>query len=181
MATSAPLSDPLQKLIGLFHPEPAELGRFEPVNADELPLAYQQLLAHQHHMTVTVEAFHQSPVDVQVLARRNSPGSYAREILLLRRSDGQVVQFGIMRLYTESLAPQVRAEVQREASPLGHILIRNDVLRSIQLQQLFRVTPGPLLCSWFGLEQPRITYGRTALIRADGYPSVELVEIVAPV
>lgn len=169
------------ELSRLFHAEIGELGRFEPVTADELPLVYRQLLAHEHHMTVTVEAYHRSPVDVQILGRQNTPLYYAREILLVRRTDGRVVQHGIMRLAKASLAPHVRAEVEREASPLGHILIRHDVLRSIRLRQLYRVTPGAALTGWFGLEQPRITYGRTAQISADGEPSVELLEIVAPV
>ena len=42
------------------------------------------------------------------------------------------------------------------------------------------VTPGPDLCRLLGLAQPQTTYGRTAFIYCDGYPAVELLEIVAP-
>jgi hypothetical protein len=47
-----------------FFPTLADLGTFEPVAADEMPADYRALLAHDDHMTVTVEAFHKCLVDV---------------------------------------------------------------------------------------------------------------------
>ncbi len=170
----------LDSLVRLFHDAPHELGRFEEVTASAMPAVYRELLAHEHHMTVTVEAHHRSPVDVEVLSRHSTPTHYAREILLRRRSDRQVVQFGIMRLNLSHLSEQVRAEVESETVPLGHVLIRFGVLRSIHVASLWRVTPGPRLAEWFGLVEPRITYGRTALIHCDDGPVVELLEVVTP-
>jgi hypothetical protein len=37
------------------------------------------------------------------------------------------------------------------------------------------------MVQWFGLSEPRETYGRLALIHCDGKPAIELLEIVAPV
>lgn len=171
----------IDEMVGMFHPTSDALGRFEPVTADEMPLAYRDLLAHEHHMTVAVEAFHQGPVDVHVLGTQVSSQWYAREILLRRRSDNVVVQYGIMRLYLSLLAPHVQAEVLSERIPLGHILIRHDILRRIELVQLYRVTPGERLTACMELDRPRTTYGRTARIHSGDKLGVELLEIVVPV
>jgi hypothetical protein len=171
----------LDALIGLFFPARKPLGRFDEAPPEALPAVYRRLLAHEHHMTVTVESFHNSPVEVRVLAKRVTATHYARMILLARESDGAVVQFGIMRVNLDCLSPAVRHEIESQSAPLGRILIRHDVLRTIHLGLLWRVEPGPELCRWFGLAAPQETYGRTALIRTDGDPAVELLEIVAPV
>ncbi len=177
---SAPSPD-LQTLVGLFFPDPAKLGRFEGVAAAAMPADYQSLLAHQEHMTVTVEKFHGSLVDVVVLKQQLSGEHYARKILLRRQSDGKVVQFGIMRLDFTSVDEAVRREVEGQSTPLGRILIQHNVLREVRLEKLWRVTPGDDLRWWFAAAPGQITYGRTALIDCNGKPAVELLEIVAPV
>ena len=60
------------------------------------------------------------------------------------------------------------------------MLIEHNVLREVQLASLYRVTPGPELCRLLEVVQSTTTYGRTAFIYCDGYPAVELLEIVAP-
>jgi len=57
----------LSELVGLFYGSTAELGHFEQVPAESMPPAYRKLLDHDQHMTVAMEAFHGSPVDVKVL------------------------------------------------------------------------------------------------------------------
>jgi chorismate-pyruvate lyase len=171
----------LGTLTRLFYDGPDSLGDFAEVSADELPEAYRRLLAHDAHMTVTVEQFHDSPVRVRVLDKRVTTTHYARKILLERQTDGQVVQFGIMRVNFAYLSPEVRAEIESEAAPLGRILIRHNVLRNVQLFSLWRITPGPDLTALLGLAGPVVTYGRTALIDFSGVPAIELIEIVSPV
>jgi chorismate-pyruvate lyase len=170
----------LETLIALFFAAPEPLGRFRDVAPDDLPRPYARLLAHEHHMTVTVEAFHHDVVDVRVLQRTRTPSHYAREILLTRRGDGRVVQYGIMRVRLDCLGPEVRAQIEAEDTPLGHVLIRHGVLREVHLRRLWEVQPGPRLRELFAGDE-RTTYGRTAMIDLDGEPAVELLEIVAPV
>ena len=74
----------------------------------------------------------------------------------------------------------MRREILSEIKPLGRVLIEHNVLREVQLASLYRVMPGPALCELFALADPLATYGRTAFIYCDGYPAVELLEIVAP-
>ncbi len=175
----------LDELIGLFYPDPGRLATFEAVEAEAIPVVYRDLLAHEHHMTVTVEHFYQCPVDVRV-HRVATPQSaadhhYAREITLTRQSDGSVVQFGIVRIDFDFLSPEVRAGIERQDTPLGRILIRHNVLRKIHLSKLYRVSPGFFLRERLGLSQPIDTYGRTALIECDHKPAIELLEIVTPI
>lgn len=181
MSETNAVTPDLDALIGLFYSRPEELGRFEQVDARSVDRDYRMLLAHDSHMTVTVERFHNGPVDVQVLDSQVTGQHYARKILLTRRSDGGVVQFGIMRLDLASVSPVVRREVESQRTPLGRILIENNVLREVHLTKLWKVTPGSELCRLFGIAPSQITFGRTAVIRCNGEPAVELLEIVTPI
>src|SRR6516164_8596104 len=87
----------LRTLLGLFDAQ-ADVADYEEVSADEVPPPYRDLLVHEHHMTVTVEAHHGSLVDVRVLERRHAGDQYGRKILLTLQNTGRVVQFGIMRI-----------------------------------------------------------------------------------
>jgi chorismate-pyruvate lyase len=131
-------------------------------------------------MTVTVERYHESKVDVKVLDRLRTDTHYARKIILTRQSDGRVVQFGIMRIHLQVLSAAVRAEIESERTPLGRILIQHDVLRKIHLMSLWKIAPGEDLCRIFGLRTPTTTYGRAAVIDCNDEPAVELLEIVTP-
>ncbi|MCE9556386.1 MAG: hypothetical protein K8T91_23810 [Planctomycetes bacterium] len=170
----------LDRLLALFHPSAQSLGRCTLVKSEEMPASYRPLLDHQEHMTVAVEAFHESLVSVQVLATHITPTHYAREILLRRQTDQVVVQYGIMRVSLGCLNPEVRGEIESQRRPLGRILVRHNVLRTIHVHGLWRVEPAAELCRHFGLDRPQTTYGRTAGIDLDGTPSVEVLEIVTP-
>lgn len=180
MASPArPVVPDLPSLTRLFYPSIDALAEFTEEAIDEMPLAYRRLLAHNEHMTVTVEQFHGCPVDVRVLDRRSTPTHYARKILLTRRSDGVVVQFGIMRVDFAYLPDTVRREIESESTPLGRILIEHDIHRRVQLFSLRRVRLGDELRSLFGTDLVE-THGRTALIECNSAPAIELLEIVAP-
>jgi hypothetical protein len=148
---------------------------------DAVPEPYHRLLVHPHHMTVTVEEFYGSLVNVRVLQRRLAGDTYARKILLELRSDGRVVQFGVVRIRLDFCSAPVRAAILAEQTPLGRILIEHDVLRRIEPTAFFRVTPGPRLAAWFGLPEPRDTYGRLGIIHCDEQPAIEVLEILAPI
>jgi len=170
----------LDHLVSLFYDDLAELGAFEEVLAESMPEPYRRLLAHHEHITVAVERHHGCPVDVEVLTARQSGDYYSRKIVLHRQSDRLTVLFGIPRLNLRLVDDDVRREILSENKPLGRVLIDHNVLREVQLASLYRVTPGPALCEMFRLTAPLSTYGRTAFIYCDGYPAVQLLEIVSP-
>jgi len=168
----------LGDLTSLFYASLDDLGQFAPVEPDDLPDAYRALLDHNDHMTVTIEAWHNSLVDVRVLGEHRDGNHYARRILLVRQRDGKIVQLGIMRVDLAELPEIVRLEIESQALPLGRIMIRHHLLREVELRQLWRVTPGPELQRQLALDAPTTLYGRTARILIEGKPVVELLEIV---
>lgn len=170
--------DIAMQLTSLFYDELEELGEIEPVEAEDLPESYQSLLAHNDHMTVTVEAWHNSMVDVRVVSEHRDADKYARKILLVLQRDGTPVQFGIMRINLAGLPEIVRMEIESQALPLGRIMIRHHLMREVELCQLWRVKPGPELRLHLKLEDETPIYGRTARILVEGEPAVELLEIV---
>lgn len=180
MSTHPRVVPELETLVALFYDAPEELGYCQEVTRQQLPTVYRKLLAHDHHMTVTVERHHGSLVDVEVLESRLDANHYSRKILLKRRSDGRVVQFGIVRLNFAHVSDIVRREVESRSAPLGRILIQNNVLRQVELFNLWRIAPGADLQRLFGIPAEQFAYGRTALIHCNDEPAVELLEIVAP-
>jgi chorismate-pyruvate lyase len=158
-----------------------EVPEHEFVPGPQVPPPYHDLLVHEHHMTVTVESFYGSLVDVRILDRRQSGDDYARKILLALQSDERVVQFGIVRIILHHCSSAVQAAIVAGQTPLGRILIEHDVLRRIEPTAYLRVTPNPAMMEWFSLAEPTPTYGRLAYIHCNEQPAVELVEIVAPV
>ncbi|MGE0759847.1 MAG: hypothetical protein AB7F89_11370 [Pirellulaceae bacterium] len=171
----------LSALLDLFYQDAGQVGVFTEVQPADLPDVPRQLLAHDKHMTVTVEAFHGCPVDVKVLESRTSATHYARRILLHRQSDGQVVLFGLVRLALAVLDPEVRREIESERIPLGRVLIDHNVMRDVRLLSLWRIRPGVELCRHLQLDGTQDCYGRTALLYCDSVPAIELLEILPPV
>ncbi len=170
----------LDELIELFYPDPAQLGVFEACPSEQCPAVYLKLLAHNAHMTVTVERRHGELVDVDVLQDAVIANHYQREILLKKQSDFAVVQYGIVRLKLDSISTEVRDEILAKEIPLGRVLIEHNVMRQVQLSTLWRVSCGPALAKLFAVPEATVTYGRTAMIFLDDEPAIELLEIVSP-
>ncbi len=146
-----------------------------------MPEVYRRLLCHEEHMTVAMEAHHESMVDVEVLNVTATGDDYARKILLHRQSDRAVVQFGIVRINMSLLSKEVRNEIEQQTRPLGRILVRHNVLRTVHLDQLWNIVPGEDLRQTLQCQEAESTFGRTATIDLDGQRAVDVVEIVAPV
>ncbi len=172
----------LNRLLQTFYHDPSgtqALGMFRSVDA--LPEPYNRLLNHNEHMTVTVEEHYGQSVDVQVHRTARDGVWYCREITLSTSESRRIVQYGIVRLKTDELAPDVWREIESESIPLGRVLINHDVLREVQLMGLWEVRCGQCLASLLHQTIGSVAYGRTALIYCDGEPAIELLEILAPV
>ena len=170
----------LTDLLQLFYDDPGHFGQLRAVDSNQVPPEYRRLLAHNEHMTVAMEAHHESLVDVEILDSRQETEGYARKILLRRQRDAAVVQFGILRVRFELLEDAVREEILGGQRPLGRILVRHNVMRTVRLQTLWHVHPGADLASLFGTPPEVCTYGRTATIELYGKNAVEVLEIVLP-
>ena len=184
--TSAP-TDPnshrvdLDPLIDAFYPganqKDSPLGVFDPI--DRIDTIEGPLLDHNHHMTVTVERHYGCPVRVDVHRFDFREGWYVREITLRETLNDRVVQYGIVRMNPSVLDPEVWKKIESRQIPLGRVLIEHEVLREVQLQQLWRIRRGPALAGYLEQDAPSPVFGRTALIWCDHQPTIELLEILA--
>ncbi len=170
----------LVALAQLFYSSLDELGTFTRVEPADMPDYARELLDHQAHMTVTLETHYATAVDLLVLTRNQTLSHYARKILLARGDTGRVVQYGIMRVHFAYLPDDVRREIERATVPLGRVLIEHDVLRKVQLMDLWEIFPGVELRQLLRVPPDQSVYGRTAVIHVDGEPTVEVLEIITP-
>ncbi len=170
----------LPDLLHLFYDDLRLCGTLRAVDCEEVPSSYRRLLAHNEHMTVAMEAHHESLVDVEVLETRQEKQNYARKILLRRQKDTGIVQYGILRLDLTLLEDAVRDEILSEKRPLGRILVRHNVMRAVRLETLWHVELGTELATYFNTSSGISTYGRTATIELNGKNAVEVLEIVLP-
>jgi len=170
----------LDKLLQMFGDEQRLVASVEHLPAKLVPEPYRSLLAHDHHMTVTMESFHQAPMAVEVLARSRQGDLYQRKILLRRGDTGRVVQFGLVRFDFRYVTKMVQDDLLGEKIPLGQVLINHNVLRHIDLGALLEVRCGVELAALFGCEEGTLTYGRLATIFCDRKPAVDLLEISTP-
>ena len=175
--------NPLQELDTLVQnfPEKATLFQHvEHIPSATTPEPYRSMLVHEHHMTVTMENYHQCAVDVKVLDSHLDGESYTRKILLSKQGTSQVVQFGIVRFNFETVTAAVKEEILNGKTPLGRVLIQHNVLRHIDLGAILRISTGERLAQHFACEQGTLTYGRLATIFCNNKPAVDLLEISAP-
>lgn len=151
------------------------------IPSSETPEPYKQLLVHDHHMTVTMESFYGTSVDVEILQQSSAGNSYLRQIVLKKSGTDQVVQFGIVRFNFEYVTERVRDEILAGQIPLGRVLINHNVLRHIDLGAILKITAGPTLARQMRIPPGTVTYGRLATIFCNNAPAVDLLEIAAPV
>jgi hypothetical protein len=179
-----PLAE-LDKLRGMFAGGDSLLKEVRHVPAALLPEPYRRLLAHDQHMTVTMEAYHEAPVRVEVLNRSQQDLLYCREILLRLDADGvlprgTVVQYGLVRFDLQYVTGMVRRDLLGEQIPLGRVLISHNVLRHIDPGALLEIRCGAALAGHFGVPEGALTYGRMATIFCNREPAVDLLEISRP-
>jgi chorismate-pyruvate lyase len=178
LLTTAPTFDHLYRLF----PDSTDRPAAGEIPAGELPEPYYKLLVHTDHMTVTVEEFYRSPVDVRVMSCRRAGNEYARKILLTLKDDPRrVVQFGLVRINLGVCPEPVRDAIIEGKTPLGRVLIQHDMLRRIEPVAFLRVTLSPAMAEWFHVPPGTETYGRVGVIYTGNRPAVEVLEILTPV
>lgn len=172
---------PLQ-LDDLYRLCDATSPRAQSVSVEAMPEPYRSLLAHESHMTVTLEEHHRTVLRLEVLQEMRQGHLYGRKILLTHGDTGAVLQFGIMRIDLRCCTPEIGNDILAAATPLGRILVEHGTLRRISTHGLLRIVPDEELRRHFGLaaESQGPVYGRLATIFCDGEPAIGLLEVVAP-
>lgn len=172
----------LQELVSLF---PEKEGHSLYVSAEHVakeatPEPYHRMLVHEHHMTISMESFHDCMVDVEVLASRFEDGLYLRKIRLRKRGTDKILMLGYVRFNLDFVTEKVRAEILAEKTPLGPVLIQHNVLRHVDLGAILRFTAGPGLAEYLQMPNGHTTYGRLATLFCNGSPAIDLLEITIP-
>lgn len=149
----------------------------------EVPQPYRRLLAHDDHMTVTLERYHGGPVRLEVLDWKFEDPYYCRRILLHKnsRNGSQPVQFGIVRFDFRPVSEKVRNEILERRTPLGRVLIENETLRHIDFHSVVEIEPDPELAQLLDVPAGQKVWGRLATINCEGKPTVALLEVLARV
>src|SRR4029079_13462248 len=119
-----------------------------------------------------------SLVEIEALDEWQDESSYARASVLRRQTDGQVIQFGVMRIWLGDLPTAAQEEITSKRYPLGRVLIRHNLLREVAVLGLWRIEPGPVLRKHLGLDGKTPIYGRSAQILVEERPTVQVLEIV---
>jgi len=172
----------LEQLCALF-PEPENAPLYlsaEHVAREATPEPYHRMLVHEHHMTVTMESFHDCSVEVEVVDSRFEDDLYCRKILLKKEGTDVNVQFGIVRFNFGYVTDSVREQIESESIPLGRVLIQHNVLRHIDLGAILKFQAGPGLSRYLQMDVGQETFGRMATIFCNGSPAVDLLEISRP-
>jgi len=172
----------LQELVTLF-PEPEGHEMYltaEHVAKEATPEPYHRMLVHEHHMTISMESYHDCTVDVEVMASRFEDGLYLRKIRLHKSGTRDAIQFGYVRFNLDFVTEKVRAEILSEKIPLGRVLIQHNVFRHVDLGAILRFTAGPGMAEYLQMDVGQTTYGRLATIFCNGSPAIDLLEVSSP-
>ena len=172
----------LQELVTLF-PEPGGHELYltaEHVAKEATPEPYHRMLVHEHHMTISMESYHDCTVDVDVMASRFEDGLYLRKIRLHKSGTRNAIQFGYVRFNLDFVTEKVRAEILSEKIPLGRVLIQHNVFRHVDLGAILRFTAGPGMAEYLQMDVGQTTYGRLATIFCNGSPAIDLLEVSSP-
>ena len=154
---------------------------FSPVAAHDMPSPYRELLAHDGHMTVTVESFFGAPAVLGVHATQLDEHRYARKITLHARPEGPALLSGIMRIHLNACTAPVRADVLAGELPLGRILIAHNVMRTLRSGPYYRVRADAEPLLGLRLAVPPVAYARIAAMHTPSGRAVELLEIMTSI
>jgi chorismate-pyruvate lyase len=158
------------------------LPSVRPVEGEDVPEPFQQLLVHENDMTPTLEAFHGGQLSVRVLMRRLEGDTYARHVLLTLNGSAKPVEFGAIVINLQHFPPAAREEILQERRPLGTILAKRHVEHTSRPLAFIRVTSDDRMKEALHLNGTPTLYGRRNVLRdANGNVLAEIVEILPPV
>lgn len=179
-SASPPDSPELLDLLAIFGDQ-EQAPRFTPVAPGEIPQPFRGLLAHDGHMTVTVESYFGATAILRVHATRCDAHRYSRKITLHSHPDGPPILAGIMRIHLEHCAAPVRDDILAQRLPLGRILIDHNVMRTLRSGPYFRVRADAAPLLGLSAAASPVVFARIAAMHTPVARTVELLEIIMSV
>ena len=152
-----------------------------PIQGEEVPQPYRQLLVHDSDMTPTLEAFHGERIHLRMLARRLDGDAYSRQVVLTLDASARPVAFGAIVIHLPRFPPAAREEILTGWSPLGTILRVHGIAHQSRPLSFIRVTSDSVMNEALHLPGPQALYGRRNVIRdRDGNELANIIEILPP-
>jgi len=97
------------------------LPRRAKIDGDDMPQPYRQLLVHDGDMTPTLETYFEGEMVLRPLHVEHDNGTYRRSVLLVRKADGFVAEFGAIQIDLDALPDEAAKRVVEASRPLGGI------------------------------------------------------------
>jgi len=168
-----------EKLVSLVAELPDDYERSVRVRAEhEIPEPYRELLVHHNHMTVALERWYDSPVEVVVLGETYADPFYGRLIQLRLAGTERVVEYGIMQIDLSVCGAQARQAILKHSAPLGRILIADAILAEVHYDSFLEFAPNQRIMQALAIDETKPFFGRLASIESNGGHAVDLLEIM---
>jgi chorismate-pyruvate lyase len=157
------------------------LPSVHPVDGQEVPEPYRELLVHSHDMTPTLEGFHGERIHLDVRARVIEGDALWRQVLLLLDESLRPVEFGAIVIYLQRFPSPAREEVLEGRRPLGTILHDHRIEHRSQPLTFIRVAPDSTMADALQFSEALALYGRRNVIwNGEGKQLADIVEILPP-
>lgn len=158
-----------------------ELPALTPLFGEHLPEPYRELLVHERNMTPTLEAYHHSPLHIELLHKLLSAEETTREIILRTNDQQKPVEYGASRVFLKQLPPPALELIHAGHLPLGTILNTCNCTHTVEPAGFFKIKPTPFFVEIFGPLTVTSLYGRrNSLVAPDGDPIAEVCEVLPP-
>ena len=149
------------------------------LHGTEMPEPYRHLLVHHSDMTPRLRAFHESELILDVLEHDLSEPVLIREVLLRRKDDRQIVEFGAIRIELNKLPDSIAQPVRLGQRPLGGILESERFEHLSAPRGYFSVEADQLIADTLSTYVGKELYGRCNVLAVpDGDVFAEIVEIL---
>jgi chorismate-pyruvate lyase len=151
------------------------------IAANEVPEPYRSLLVHNSDMTSKLEAFHNSKIRIQPLARHTSDNEYFREVVLVAENSNKPVEFGAIKIILDLFPNEAQEEILKEQRPLGRILNQYKIAFASRPRAFLSVPADDFISTTLKLDRATVLFGRrNTLVDAWERPLAEIVEILPP-
>lgn len=151
------------------------------LHGEAMPDPYKELLVHHADMTPTLQAYHGTPLALEVLALDLREPHLTREVILRRQDNLAPVEFGAIDIHLDRLPDHVANPVREAKLPLGGILAEQGFEHRSAPRGYFRAKADALMADLMGANEGQTLFGRcNVLALPGGDVFAEIVEILPP-
>lgn len=153
----------------------------EPIEGEDMPQPYRQLLVHSNDMTPTLEEYWKQSIHLRPLSVNREGDLLTRQVVLVASENHRPVEFGAIKIHLQRLPEPVQKLIIEGHTPLGAILREHQVEHRSRPSGFFRIASDAVTTTSFDLHNDHTLYGRhNLLLNLDDKPIAEVVEILPP-